>query len=229
MRTSKEARILDASNRLFLQVGYKAATMRQIAEAADVSLGLATYHFKSKRQIAVLLMEGYLRYLKEQLGRRVRPEREPLMHSAAMVRLCMEFFLSHPCRRFYLECLEREIYMESIQKLGNEGLSFIAKAHHMDSSPDLLLLFDNYIPPSVEKILLLEKEKGNFPGISYDEIPDIVFSITVERHLEKEEIHLAAQRARSVAREVLEQIPVDITQTLFTAESAPFVVSNIVL
>lgn len=229
MRGKKDSRILYYSNELFLSTGYEATTMRQIAEAAEVSLGLATYHFKSKRQIAVKVMEGYLHYLKKQLGEHLAARQQPLVHSAAMVRLCIEFFMSHRCRRFYLECLRQEIYMEAIQNLGNQGLGYIAEAHDVNISKDLLLLFDNYIPPSVEKILLLEKEKGGFPGISYDEVPEIVFSVSVEKYLDKQEVAIAARAGRDVSRAVLDEIPADITRTLFIVPEEQYVERNVII
>ncbi len=219
MRSNKENRIIECSNRLFIESGYYATTMRQIASAAKVSLGLATYHFSTKRNIAVLIMSKYLRYLKERLAEVHSATEAPLAHSAAMVRLCMEFFLSHPCKQFYLECLEQEIYADSIKSLGETSITLIAKAYKVDATSDLLMLFDNYIPTSVERILITEKVKGNFPGIPFDMIPDIVFSLTVERLLEKPEIRRASASGCEIARNALAIIPKDITQTLFSEKS----------
>ncbi len=48
---SQQARILDAARRLFLTHGYNAAKLRDIARAADVSMGGIYHHFESKQQI----------------------------------------------------------------------------------------------------------------------------------------------------------------------------------
>lgn len=212
---SKEQSILYHTNQLFLSQGYKQTTMRQIADAAGVSLGLATYHYKTKRLIAVIIMGKYLRYLKEELAKALPPGSDPMVRSAAMVHLCNAFFMAEPLRTFYLQCLEKDIYMESIKSLGNEAMSEIAAAHQIKVSGDLLLLFDNYIPPAVERILLLEKEKGGFPNISYEDIPDIVFAITVERYIEKELIERASAAGHQIAQSVVAKIPPDISELLF--------------
>lgn len=47
----QQARILDAARRLFLTHGYNAAKLRDIAKAADVSMGGIYHHFESKQQI----------------------------------------------------------------------------------------------------------------------------------------------------------------------------------
>jgi len=48
---TQQARILDAARRLFLDHGYNAAKLRDIARAADVSMGGIYHHFESKQQI----------------------------------------------------------------------------------------------------------------------------------------------------------------------------------
>lgn len=219
MNGGRDARIIECSNELFIRQGYKATTMRQLAEAADTSLGLSTYHFRSKRNIAICIMTEYLKYLKTALANLHNAQKSPLSHSAAMVRLCMEFFMSQPCKQFYLECLELEIYMESIKSLGVESSSSIAKAFNLDVKPDLLLLFDNYVPPSVERILIIEKNRGLFQGITWDEIPDIIFGLTMERYIDKVKIKNASKKGKEIARKVLETIPSDITKTLFLDNS----------
>lgn len=220
MYASREKAILTSSGKLFIQQGYSATTMRQIADDAGVSPGLATYHFKTKRLIAVYLMKNYLCYLKKTLGGFVSREEQPLLHSACMIRLSIDFFMGSPYREFYIECLEQDIYAESIQSMGNGALRGIAKTHLLDASPDLLLLYDNYIPPSVEKILILEKEKGNFPGIVPEEIPDIVFAVSIGRYIGKDEIAETTKTARKIVKKILREIPFDIFTTGWIAEEA---------
>lgn len=207
MKKTKDVVILSVSNQLFLREGYKTATLRKIAQEAQVSLGLATYFFKSKRQIAVRILETYLRDLKSRVGTFVDPVQEPLLHSAVMVRLCDEFFMMPEYRTFFLECLYYDIYMESVQLLGNNSLQQITQKYEIKENPDIVLLSDNYIPPSIERILLMEKEKGNFPNISYDEIPDIVFSTSVERYVDHQNIERATKKARAIVPQILAGMP----------------------
>lgn len=51
-------RILDAALALFAEKGFAATTMRDIAAAADVSLGLTYRYFARKEDLAVALYEG---------------------------------------------------------------------------------------------------------------------------------------------------------------------------
>lgn len=62
------ARIVDAALRLFAKRGYEAATMRDIAEAADCSLGLAYRYFSGKDALVLELYRRLARLLAPLLG-----------------------------------------------------------------------------------------------------------------------------------------------------------------
>lgn len=206
MKKTKEAVLLSISNRLFLRDGYQATTMRKIAQEAEVSLGLATYFFKSKRHIAVRILRTYLGDLRSRVSAAVDIVRQPLLHSASMVRVCDVFFMSPDYRAFFLDCLRYDIYMESMQQMGTNSYESIMDKYHIAENPDLIILSDNYIPPSIERVLILEKEKGNFPGISLEEVPEIVFSASVARYNDRVEIREDIQKAIAQSRLIVPQI-----------------------
>ncbi len=211
MKKTKETVILSVSNRLFLRDGYQATTMRKIAQEAEVSLGLATYFFKSKRHIAVRILRTYLGDLRRRVSAVVDIVQQPLLHSATMVRVCDVFFLSPDYKAFFLDCLRYDIYMESMEQMGTNSYESIMNKYQITENPDLVLLSDNYIPPSIERVLILEKEKGNFPGISLEEVPEIVFSASVARYNEREDIREEIQKAilqsRAIVPEILSHMP----------------------
>lgn len=64
---STQQRILDTAERLFAQLGFDGVGMRTLAEEAEVNLGAATYHFKSKEN---LYKETFLRRFKPSMERR---------------------------------------------------------------------------------------------------------------------------------------------------------------
>jgi len=53
----QQRRILDAARQLFLTHGYNAAKLRDVARAADVSMGGIYHHFESKQQIYEALFQ----------------------------------------------------------------------------------------------------------------------------------------------------------------------------
>ena len=58
MRTVKEpairkGEILDATEKLFIEKGYEAATINDILEAVQIAKGIFYYHFKSKEDVLI--------------------------------------------------------------------------------------------------------------------------------------------------------------------------------
>ncbi len=58
-RTDAAERILTAAQRLFADHGYDGVSMRDIAEAADVSKANVFHHFKSKAELYRLILDEY--------------------------------------------------------------------------------------------------------------------------------------------------------------------------
>jgi len=64
-RKDNRKNILDTAARLFAEYGFSAAGMEKIAKEAKVPKSLIYYHFKSKRQILEVLIEGFFSDLKK--------------------------------------------------------------------------------------------------------------------------------------------------------------------
>jgi AcrR family transcriptional regulator len=60
--------ILDAADRIFGEIGYDAASTREIAELSGVNKALIHYHFKNKEQLLASVLDQYY----EKLGAAVR-------------------------------------------------------------------------------------------------------------------------------------------------------------
>jgi len=71
------ARILDAALKLFSRVGYDAAGVAEICEAAGVSKGAFYHHFPSKHAVFMQLLDTWLGML--------RPDMDSLLHNSADV------------------------------------------------------------------------------------------------------------------------------------------------
>ncbi|MEE8154343.1 MAG: TetR/AcrR family transcriptional regulator [Phycisphaerales bacterium] len=59
-------KILDAAERLFAEHGYAATSMRQLVNKAGVNLAAVHYHFQSKQELFIAVVERRLRPLNEQ-------------------------------------------------------------------------------------------------------------------------------------------------------------------
>lgn len=59
IRDARQATILDAARELFSRQGYHKTTMPEIAKAAGASVGLIYYHFASKADILVAIVQEF--------------------------------------------------------------------------------------------------------------------------------------------------------------------------
>lgn len=87
-------RIMRASALLFSKRGYDAVSIREIAEAAEVTKPAIYYYFEGKKDLYdSLVVSGFEelhRYIKEAVGREKEPERKLLAAINAHFRFCLD-------------------------------------------------------------------------------------------------------------------------------------------
>jgi TetR/AcrR family transcriptional repressor of nem operon len=95
-------RILEAAQRLLLQYGYGGMSVDQVIGAADVTKGAFFHHFKSKNDLAQVLLDRYVEadeaILRELVGRAEKLSPDPLQQYLIFVGLLEEMLagLSEP-------------------------------------------------------------------------------------------------------------------------------------
>ena len=67
VETDRQKAILQAAERLFIEKGYHAVSIEQIADVARVSKGLVHYHFTSKEQLLFCILRDMLARLSARL------------------------------------------------------------------------------------------------------------------------------------------------------------------
>ncbi len=76
MATETYNKILSSANRLYVQQGYTATSMRQVAETAGIGKATIYHHFPNKQSIVMALLQRNLTRMEEAL-QSVRAETEP--------------------------------------------------------------------------------------------------------------------------------------------------------
>lgn len=84
-------RILEAADRIFGQVGFDAATTREIAEQAGVNKALIHYHFKSKQGLLQSLLDRYYERLVQTLSQALLEEGPLLSRMMEMTDAYIDF------------------------------------------------------------------------------------------------------------------------------------------
>lgn len=172
---TRREEILNTAFRLFVQQGYSGTGMRQIAAEAGVSLGLISYHFKNKRDMAIELLNRKLDAFMRAAHRYVDWDEDPILYSATLVKLTYSVLSSPRYRAFYVDVLREDIYFEVIVHSGVDTYLKIWKKYRQDI-PEAVArqygVYGNTISASMERTLVLY---GEGKSLIDDSIPDGIF------------------------------------------------------
>lgn len=91
-------RILEAGRELFAERGFAASSMRELAERAEVALSASYYHFPSKRDVLLAIMEEAMDHLEQGALEVLALERPPLERLPALVHAHVRVHLAEPNR-----------------------------------------------------------------------------------------------------------------------------------
>ncbi len=207
---NKKHKILNRAWRLFLRHGFTRTSMRAIAEDAGVSLGLLTYYFTTKDNIALELLEKQIADFKAALNRVIDLDEDPVLYSASLVRINYKVMSMPEFRVFYLDAMRNDLYFKTIPNRrlfpdrGLESLSRINDKYRLGHSPEYLELFGNYLCVSMERTLVL------YPDIleAMGHLPDLVFR-TYMGHLDPHfrDFDAYCQRSEAAVQRVLREHP----------------------
>lgn len=205
-KNEKYRDIFLASHALFLSQGYEATTIRQISDRANVSLGLTNHFFHSKQELAGLILDMLFSYT-EYHCRIHYGGLDPLLKTVLSARVNTLYLTGGKYRRFYLDSLKHDIVFDRLESRPDPSLYQLAETYHFPVDHDLFLLYGKYVPYNYEKTLILNKEKGMFPTISYDEIPDYIMISKFEHFLDGEILNETLLKAHKAADTILVRIP----------------------
>ncbi|MDJ0787939.1 MAG: TetR family transcriptional regulator [Myxococcota bacterium] len=97
-REETRQRIVDAAAAAFSELGFKAASTRDIAKRADTNQGLITYHFRSKEELwraaAAQIFESLRTQLEEQLEGLA--DADPRERARESIRTYVRYAAAHP-------------------------------------------------------------------------------------------------------------------------------------
>ena len=173
----KRQSILCLAGKLFLKQGYAATSVRQIARELDISLGLVTYYFPTKRDLAFELLKGELSGSKKLLTQYVDSDEDPICFSGALTKLQYTILSSPNFVTFYHDVLRDDIYFDVIIDSGIETYQKINQKYNLQLPDDHLVLYGNFISSSMERTLVLYAEKKHLEG----SVPDMIFKTYMGR------------------------------------------------
>lgn len=192
---------------LFRENGFTKTSVRQIAERANVSLGLVNHYFGSKRDLGYLVLETLIKYVVIHTETHPLCQDNLLLLDAAETRAVNLFLTNGPFRQFYLDTLEEDIFFSYLEHQPISLLETLQDTYGYTISHDMAVLYSRYIPYMVEKTLVLKKDEGRFPSISNEEIPYHIFASNYAGQLPQQLLIDVDRQARVIAPEVVTKLP----------------------
>lgn len=90
-----EAAILDAADRLFKENGFKGTTTTMIAGQAGVTHAMLHYYFRTKEQIFIKVLDGYILKMHDELRMTMSPEKGMLETVREVTAILFDFMRAH--------------------------------------------------------------------------------------------------------------------------------------
>lgn len=200
--------ILCAAIGLFESNGYSQTSMRQIATASQVSLGLTNHYFGSKSHLGALTFEIITSMITDTASQMIDKEKDPVLYDAVITRSTNYYLLNGNYRKFYIDCLIEDVFWSFLSdRSAGTLIRIMQKEGRPSLSKDELDLYGKYLPYGVEKTLVLNKEKGLFETIPYDQIPDYILRTELERFVDAFTINTALEYSRKYTAQAVKKIP----------------------
>lgn len=172
---SRKEDILQVSYRFFTEKGYEKTSMRQIAAEAGVSLGLVAYHFSSKRDIALEVVQRMYHRFAAYAKMYVVRHKNPILYSALLVNLNYSVLSSEKYEAFYKDILRNDILLDVIAKSGVETYMSMRDRYRPDLSDEeaeKMGWYGNFVSISMERTLVLYADRLDMVEGS---IPEVIF------------------------------------------------------
>jgi AcrR family transcriptional regulator len=138
-KVTKKA-IIDASGKLFYQMGYNTTQISAIAAEAGVNQGLIHYYYKSKDRLAEIVFTDILMKM---LGQTTTlfPDENLLVKNALSLRVYFHSFIHNaPFRRFIYEISLKRIPVQLAWGVGQEYFAAINTEYNLGLNEDMLRL-----------------------------------------------------------------------------------------
>lgn len=157
--TQAKDRLYRAACDLFVEKGFRDTTVRDIANRAGVNSGLMHYYYKSKRNIALDIVEKMAFEAQKIIERDVDRMASPALFLGLIMRLTLYFLYSDVNARFYTDCLKEDILEEAAIPKCMEILGLMNRQFGTGLKRQDLMLIQS-IAIGAQRTMILKKQEG---------------------------------------------------------------------
>lgn len=124
--TSTKQTIYETAKLLFFEDGYKVGS-RKIATEAGVNQGLITYYFKSKKNIALMLLRENFEIIAIHIKYFVDPQKDILLFMLTFIKIAMSSIITSPKYARFIQQISEENLLEESIRFGNNQTEYYEK------------------------------------------------------------------------------------------------------
>lgn len=168
---STKQKIYEVAKKLFIQEGFGVSS-RKIASQAGVNLGLITYYFKTKNNIALMIMKETYEIIGAHLKYVISPDDDLLLYLITYLNICYHSYQCENGHLFFTQMFEEDLIEESIFTGNNQTTLYQRLVDtYMDgngSSPQKnFSLFQSVLQGTVRNLV---RRTQVMPEITYDDL-----------------------------------------------------------
>ena len=194
--------IMCAALTLFRENGFRDTNVRQIAERAEISLGMVNHYFGSKEALGAQLLSLLDTYAVGSLKGHLSFPADPILYDLVSVRVLFEFMSTHGYWSFYLDSLRYDFFFKHLFSHPPVLIDELKRIYHFEASQDAILLYSKYMPYMMEKTVILKKAEGLFPTIPYEEVPYMICHAAMSHFIPEADIRARDEDSKRIAREI---------------------------
>lgn len=181
---------------LFRECGYDEASVREIAKASGVSVGMVNHYFGSKEFLGTQCLDVISQYAMRGLKESIDIEEDPILYDLVCVRVLYQYLNRYGYGRFYADSLANDFFFKYLSDTPTRLVRILSRTYPITATEDEIQLYSRYLPYMMEKTLILKKNEGLFSSIDYEEIPLIIVVTALNRFIPEGDI--LARNAESI-------------------------------
>ena len=202
-KTAHVLQIVKAALSIFREKGYNQASVREIASAAGVSLGMINHYFGSKEFLGTQCLKILSDYSMSLLNENLSIENEPILYDLVAARALYQYLNRYGYETFYRESLENDFFLKYLSDYPTTIVRILSRTYPIEATEDEIQLYSRYLPYMMEKTLVLKKHAGLFTSIDYEQIPYIIVATALNRFIPEQAIKDRDAESIRIAEEII--------------------------
>ena len=202
-KTNSIFQIVRSALSLFQEKGFDATSIREIASASGVSLGMVNHYFGNKEFLGTKCLELLSEYAMSGISSVAPLEEDPILNDLLCVRALYKYLTLHGYELFYQDSLKNDFFFKYLSDKPTVLIRLLSKQYNIEASEDEIQLYSRYMPYMMEKTLVLKKAEGLFTTIDGEHIPYLIVSTALHHFIPEKDVACRDAESIRIAEELV--------------------------